>query len=140
EPLLGSAAKYFFAAGLFAAGLTSAITAPLAAAFALSGVLGWDADLKAPRVRAIWAAVLLFGALAAFFGGSPVQAIVIAQAANGVLLPLVAMFLLYAVNRTDLMGSYRNGLAINLAGGAVVLLTALLGANQLWKVVTRFVG
>ena len=33
EPLLGAQAKYFFAGGLMAAGLTSAITAPLAAAY-----------------------------------------------------------------------------------------------------------
>ena len=41
EPLLGRAAPVFFGLGLFAAGLTSAITAPLAAAYAAGGALGW---------------------------------------------------------------------------------------------------
>ena len=43
-PLLGRAAPVFFGLGLFAAGLTSAITAPLAAAYAASGALGWRPD------------------------------------------------------------------------------------------------
>ena len=44
EPLLGPWARVFFAAGLLAAGLTSAITAPLAAAYATAGALGWPTD------------------------------------------------------------------------------------------------
>ena len=47
EPLFGESAKYFMAVGLFAAGISSAITAPLASAFALSGILGLKRDLKA---------------------------------------------------------------------------------------------
>jgi manganese transport protein len=52
EPLLGRWAKAFFAVGLMAAGLTSAITAPLAAAYATSGALGWKIDMASPRFRA----------------------------------------------------------------------------------------
>ena len=51
-PLLGRAAPVFFGLGLFAAGLTSAITAPLAAAYAASGALGWPPDLAERPVPA----------------------------------------------------------------------------------------
>lgn len=51
EPLLGAAAKYFFAIGLLAAGLTSAITAPLAASFAVCGALGWPRDFSDSRFK-----------------------------------------------------------------------------------------
>ena len=61
EPLLGSWAKSFFACGLLAAGLTSAITAPLAAAYAVSGAMGWRADLQSWRFRLVWLSVLLSG-------------------------------------------------------------------------------
>ena len=54
EPLLGRAAPFFFGLGLFAAGLTSAITAPLAAAYAASGALGWPPDLRSGRFRLLW--------------------------------------------------------------------------------------
>ena len=64
EPLLGSpAARWFFGAGLFAAGLTSAITAPLAAAFATTGALGLPLDLKSRNFRLVWITVLSMGAL-----------------------------------------------------------------------------
>ncbi len=44
RPVLGDISGLAFAVGLFAAGLTSAITAPLATAYALCGILGWAAD------------------------------------------------------------------------------------------------
>ncbi len=130
EPLLGAWAESFFAIGLLAAGLTSAITAPLAAAYAVGGVLGWPRDLKDRRLRGVWMAVMLLGALvAATLGESPTEVIVVAQIANGLLLPLIAALLLWAVNRKDLMGEYRNGLGGNVIGVAVVLVTSLLAAN-----------
>ena len=61
EPLLGSAAPVFFGVGLFSAGVTSAITAPLAAAYAAGGALGWGSDLRSPRFRLLWGFVLLTG-------------------------------------------------------------------------------
>ena len=57
----------------------------------------------------------------------------IAQAANGFLLPLISIFLLVAVNRKDLMKHYRNGIIANVAGGLVVLTTLLLSATAIYK-------
>src|SRR5690606_31681370 len=47
-PLLGPWATAVFAIGLFAAGLTSSITAPLAAAYAMAGAMGWSPNLSDP--------------------------------------------------------------------------------------------
>lgn len=127
EPLLGPLAKYFFALGLFAAGLTSAITAPLAAAYATSGALGWERDLLGLRFRAIWALVLVAGTVLAILGTNPVAAILFAQAANGVLLPIVVLFLLFAMNRSNLLGDFKNGIIGNVLGGFVLVVAALLG-------------
>ena len=132
EPLLGRWATLVFALGLLAAGLTSAITAPLAAAYALAGALGWDADLRAPRVRAIWMAVIATGLAFGLTGVRPVPAILFAQAANGILLPAVAIFLLIVMNDRPSLGSAANGWKANLAGGAIVALTLVLGARTLW--------
>jgi manganese transport protein len=129
EPLLGASAKYFFAVGILAAGLTSAITAPLAAAYATSGALGWERDLKSWKFRSVWAAIIIFGTVFAVLGTSPVQAIVFAQAANGVLLPIVAGFLLVVMNRANLLGEFKNGLVGNILGGFVVLAATVIGAR-----------
>ena len=135
EPLLGGpAARIFFAGGLLAAGLTSAITAPLAAAFAISGAMGWSTELKSARFRSIWITVLCAGTCLAAAGlKSPQVTILIAQAANGLLLPLITIFLLIAVNRSEQMKDYRNGILANVLGGAVVLITLLLGATAIYK-------
>jgi len=134
EPLLGPAAKYFFAIGLLAAGLTSAITSPLAAAYAVSGALGWQADLADRRFKAVWALVLGCGMLAAALGTRPISAIVFAQAANGFLLPIVAVYLLYVMNSTALLGKYKNRWRSNMVGALVVVVVSGLGIFKLLQV------
>ena len=127
EPVLGSAANSFFAFGLLAAGLTSAITAPLAAAYAVSGALGWPASFPDRRFRSIWMLVLLVGTLFAVLGTKPIAAIIFAQAANGLLLPVTAIFLLIIMNRKGLLGEYRNSFVSNILGIAVVITVTGLG-------------
>jgi NRAMP (natural resistance-associated macrophage protein)-like metal ion transporter len=131
EPLLGAFAKYFFAIGILAAGVTSAITAPLAAAYAISGALGWERDLRGLKFRAVWLIVLVTGIVLAVLGTNPVAAIVFAQAANGVLLPIIAVFLLFVMNRSDLLGEYKNGIVGNILGVIIVLFAAFLGVRTI---------
>jgi manganese transport protein len=126
EPLAGPAARWLFGAGLFAAGLTSAVTAPMAAAAALRELFDWPEE--DPRSRLVWGSVVLTGAVLALLGLSPLPAIVAAQAANGVLLPLIAGLLLWAARR--LPGAPLPGWFHGL-GLAVFAVTALLGANTL---------
>jgi manganese transport protein len=136
EPLLGAWARVFFALGLLAAGLTSAITAPLAAAYATAGVLGWPRDLRDRRLRAIWMLVLGVGAGFAAAGIRPVPAILFAQVANGLLLPTIAIFLLLAVNDRNRMAGHTNGPVRNALGIAVVLLTLGLGTWAIFRALT----
>lgn len=109
EPVLGNWATIFFGLGLFAAGLTSTITAPLAAAFASSGILGWGDDMKKFRFKVIWIIVLAFGVVASCtLGASPTEIILFAQAANAILLPVTAILLLIVCNDKNIMGTYKN--------------------------------
>ncbi len=134
EPLLGRWAEVFFAGGLFAAGVTSAITAPLAAAFATAGAMGWKRDLKSTQFRMVWGGVLAVGVLLAITGIRPVRAILFAQAANGILLPAIAIFLLIAANDRSTMREHVNGARANILGGAVVLVALGLGGRALLSV------
>jgi NRAMP (natural resistance-associated macrophage protein)-like metal ion transporter len=126
QPLLGSWANLFLATGLFAAGISSAITAPLAAAYAARGILAWDDDLRSARMRRVWQAILLIGTLAASFGFSPVLIIQFAQVTNGILLPVIAAFLLLLMNRTALLGDLVNNRWQNLLGVMIVFVTLLI--------------
>jgi manganese transport protein len=135
EPLLGAGAQHFFAAGLFAAGLSSAVTAPLAAAYAVCGVMDWPRDLRGKRFRQVWVTVLLCGTAFSVTGIKPLAVILFAQAANGFLLPLCAVFLLLVMNRRDVLGHYVNKQWVNGLGAVVVLVTVALGLLKLLQVV-----
>lgn len=131
EPLLGPAARYFFAAGLFSAGLTSAIAGGLAAAYSVSTTLGWGRDIRSWRFRAIWLAVLLYGAIFAATGANPIAAVLFAQAANGLLLPIIVIVLLVVMNRRDLLGEYRNSTVQNVIGAVVAVVVTGLAVYSL---------
>ncbi|MEP1469920.1 MAG: Nramp family divalent metal transporter [Halieaceae bacterium] len=134
RPLLGDWARPIFAAGLFAGGMTSAITAPLAAAYAVCGAMNWPTGLHSRMFRLVWAGVLLTGGVFATIGTKPIAAIIFAQAANGLLLPIVAVFLLVVMNRKTLLGERVNGLAANILGSLVVLIAVSLGLVKLGSV------
>ena len=126
EPILGSWAKWFIAIGLLAAGFTSTITAPLAAAFATTGVLGMKKDLTNIKFKLIWAVVIVIGAfLAIQFGSSPTELILVAQAANAIILPLIAFFILYCINSKE-MGEYKNGIVSNILGIIIIIVCCFI--------------
>jgi len=131
EPLLGTWARAFMGIGLFAAGITSAVTAPLAAAYTVKGVLGWSSNLKDPKFRLVWIVVLLAGVLFSAFSLNPVKLIEFAQVANGITLPVIAVFLLYIMNKPMLLGSNRNSTIQNILGVAVILVALLVGFRSL---------
>lgn len=134
EPLFGVNAKYFLSIGLFAAGITSAITAPLAAAFVASGCLGWKTNLKSLRFRAIWMFILVLGVIFSSIGFKSIEIIKFAQVANGLLLPVIAGFLLWVVNKVSVLGSYKNSKIQNVFGIIILIITIFLGVKGILSV------
>ncbi len=143
---LGGWAQGLFAAGLFAAGLSSAVTAPLAAAVTARGLFAAGADDPrwgdgSGRYRATWGGVLAVGLAFGLSGVRPVPVIVLAQALNGVLLPVAALFLLVAVNDRDLMGEKGlNGAVSNLLMAAVTGVALVLGASGVGRAFAAALG
>ncbi len=127
EPLLGSWATTFMSIGFLAAGLSSAITAPLAAAFASSELFGWGNSMKSIKFRAVWIVILATGIVFSLFGFRPTNVILFAQVANGLLLPIIASFLLWVMNDKTLLGKYVNTKYANIFGGIILLITIILG-------------
>ncbi len=130
---VGPWAGGLFAFGLFAAGFTSALTAPLAASVTAKSLLGWSE--QSVQYRAVWLVVMAVGLTFGLLGVKPVPVIVLAQAANGLLLPVVAVFLLLAVNNRKLLpNGYHNTRWQNVAMALIVAVTAFLGVRNLWLV------
>ena len=133
-PLFGNMATITLGAGLFAAGLTSAITAPLATGYIVQEIFKSSNSRRPFQIGALL--VILSGTFAALLGYRPVELIFIAQIANGLLLPIIAIFLLRLANNRKLLGEYANGLKANILGAAILLITTALG----FRLIARAVG
>ena len=135
EPILGSYSSYIFNFGLFVAGITSAVTAPLAASIAVTEALGWKNDPSSFRFKLVWIIILLIGMLFAYFGTKPLQAILFAQATNALLLPFLALFLFYVVNNSRLMGSHKNTITINMIALIIIMAVVLLSSYKIFLLI-----
>ena len=135
ENRLGNLGKALFGLGLFAAGFSSAITAPLAAAVAGSSLFAESAPGQwsslSWRFRSVWGIVLFVGLVFGMLEFRPIPVIILAQALNGFLLPVMAAFLLLAANDRSLLGQYANGWLANVLTLAIVGITTLLGLHNI---------
>ena len=137
SPLLGSWATVIFGIGLFAAGITSTLTAPLAAAFASSGILGWGEDMKNNRFKIFWIIVLVFGIFATCtLGASPTEIILFAQAANALLLPITGILLLIVSNDEKILKEYKNKTWFNVLVVLVIAVFLFIAARNMRAFIT----
>ncbi len=127
EPVFGAGAKYLLSFGLFAAGLSSGIAAPLAAGYVISELLGWHPDHDRRKINAVRLSVIASGVGFALTGIKPIAIIVTAQFANGLLLPFIVAFLLYVMNQSTHLENHVNGRAANLLGALILVVTTGLG-------------
>jgi len=134
EPLFGSFSKYVLAIGLFSAGITSAITAPLAAAYVATGCLGWNSSMNALKFKMVWMIVLGLGIVFSSIGFKSIEIIKFAQVANGLLLPLIAGFLIWIMNKSSILGNYKNSLLQNTLSIIILLITVFLGLKSILNV------
>jgi Mn2+/Fe2+ NRAMP family transporter len=136
QPLFGKMSEWLFAVGFFAAGMSSALTAPYAAAFATSGALGWKEGLSSVRFKSTWAAVLFIGFIVSIFDLKPLSVIVFAQFTNGLILPIAAILVLLMLNRKKILGEGANNRVQNLVGLFVVAIVVIIG---LWAIIRLFI-
>lgn len=83
----------------------------------------------------VWMFILLAGVTFSMLGFKPVEAILFAQVANGILLPVIAVYLLVVMNSRKIMGDNVNTLLSNILGGIVVLTATGLGIRSILHVI-----
>jgi len=135
EPLFGGFSKLIISLGLFAAGLTSSVTAPLAAAYVTCGCMGWEANIRSKKFRGIWLIVLFLGVIFSSLDFSSIEIIKFAQVANGILLPVIAVFLLIVANNARLLNNQVNGYFLNLITIIIILFTMFIGIKSVLSVI-----
>jgi Mn2+/Fe2+ NRAMP family transporter len=131
EPLYGKFAIYFLGVGLFASGITSSITAPLAAAYVAKSCFGWNDSLKSRRFRLVWFFILLTGVLISMININPIEIIKFAQFSNSLLLPIIAIILLWLINNKNIISSEYNYRFQNVLGVFIVIISIILGSKGL---------
>lgn len=142
---LGNWAVYLFGFGMFAAGFSSAITAPLASSITAQSLFGSQNEKKwshtSRNYRIIWMTVLVTGLVFGFSKVQPVPAIILAQALNGLVLPFISIFLVFVINNPTLMRDGRlNKHWNNALMGLVVWVSLNLGLFNVLKAVYKTLG
>lgn len=131
EPLYGKFAIYFLGLGLFASGITSSITAPLAAAYVAKSCFGWNNSLKSNRFRLVWIFILITGVIVSMININPVEIIKFAQFLNSLLLPIIAIILLWLINDKNIISPKYNYKYQNIFGFFIVIISLILGIKGL---------
>ncbi len=138
---LGNWAVWFFGFGLFAAGFSSSITAPLASAITARDLFQHHDQKRWKQngiyFKLIWGSVLVIGIGFGLAGFKPIPAIIAAQALNGLILPFISIFLWFAINNVKLMGINKNSLFQNILFGSIVWVSLILG---LWNILKAGLG
>jgi Mn2+/Fe2+ NRAMP family transporter len=135
KPLVGHFASLLFAVGLVNAALLSAAILPLATAYNICEGLGVESGInkkfsEAPTFYWIYTLLIVGGAGMVLIPRMPlIKLILFSQVANGILLPFVLIFMLRLVNKSELMGRYRNSKFANaIAWSTSVIMMGLTGA------------
>ena len=133
-PIAGKYASVLFAIGLANASLFSASILPLATAYYICEGMGWEAGVDktfkdAPQFMWLYTILIAIGSLIVLVPNAPLIAIMwISQVINGVMLPFVLIFMLFLINKKDLMEDYTNSKTFNrIAWATTIIMVVLTG-------------
>jgi manganese transport protein len=142
---LGGWARWLLATGLFGAGISSTLTAALAASVTAQSLLSKPGEESwidnRIRFRSVWMVVLGIGLLFGVLQLQPVPVIILAQALNGIILPVIAVILFLLVNNPAVLPiQHQNKTIYNTVTAVVVYLTVLIGITNILRALSRLTG
>ena len=142
EPLAGIYSKLLFALGLVGASTLAASILPLATSYAVCEAMGWESGISkgwrdAPTFFTLYTALIVLGAgLVLLPDLNLIGIMLVSQDVNGILVPIVLVFILVLINDPRVMGKYVNGRVYNVLAWAttigMIVLTALLILSSLF--------
>jgi NRAMP (natural resistance-associated macrophage protein)-like metal ion transporter len=141
-PLAGAQAQLLFGVGLFGASLLAATVMPLSTSYAICEAFGWESGIsknfrEAPVFMGLFTLLVVVGALIVLSPSVPlIPLILVSQNINGLLLPIVLVFILMLAGDRRIMGDHANGrvsqvVGIGTAIGASALSIALVAVTIL---------
>jgi NRAMP (natural resistance-associated macrophage protein)-like metal ion transporter len=139
KPLAGDYAFILFAAGLFNASLFAASILPLSTAYTVCEGLGFESGLdkgfrEAKFFYWFYSLLLFAGAAVVLIPNFPlVKFSILSQVLNGILLPLVLVFMLKLINKHELMGKYTNTRLFNVIAWTTAIIVTALSLVLVWN-------
>ncbi|ULO04119.1 Nramp family divalent metal transporter [Campylobacter sp. RM12651] len=131
RPLLGNYAEIVLGVGIFAAGLACSISSPMGAAYVMSAFLGWDYKHNDIRFKLTCSAILLIGVIVSSTGFNPITLIFTAQILNGIILPVIVVYLVYITSSSKVLKNHKNSNIKIFLGIIIALISVILGGSSL---------
>jgi Mn2+/Fe2+ NRAMP family transporter len=131
-PIVGTYAKYLFAVGLFGAAMLAMGVLPLATAYSISEALGFEKGLsrsfrEAPIFLGIFSVLIVLGAIVALIPGIPqIKLLLVTQAINGLLLPIILIAIVSLSNNEEIMGKHKNTRGFNIVAWSITVIVSVL--------------
>ncbi|MEA5021044.1 MAG: Nramp family divalent metal transporter [Gordonibacter sp.] len=139
-PFAGQYATALFAIGLIAASFLAACVLPLTTSFVICEAFGWEAGVsfkwkEAPLFKSIFTFVIAFSAIVVLIPSIDLMGVMLtAQFVNGIILPVLLVFMAVISADRRIMGNYRTRIVsrvlIWVTVGIVTILTAALLVMQ----------
>ncbi len=142
KPLAGDFAFILFAAGLFNASVFAASILPLSTAYTVCEGMGFESGLdkgfkEAPFFYWFFTLLIALGAGVVLIPSFPlVKIVILSQVLNGILLPVIMIFMLKLINNTELMGAHTNSRWFNWVAWATAGIVIVLSLVAMWNQVT----
>ncbi|WP_252723805.1 NRAMP family divalent metal transporter [Winogradskyella psychrotolerans] len=125
-PWAGDFALTLFTLGIIGAGLSSIFPNLLLFPWLIADYSGKPRDMKKPLFKLIVVLVALSGLIIPVLGGKPVWILIASQAFSPFVMPLITLFLIILLNKSELMKTYKTSLWMNIALGATFVFNCFM--------------
>ena len=145
EPVAGSAAQILFGIGLLGASALAAAVVPLATSYAVAEAVGVERSVsktfrEAPLFMGLFTALIVIGASVALLPGNLISLLINMQVVNGLITPIILIFILILANRRSVLGNAANGPKFKAAALVCVVVIAVLAVVVLVQTVAGWLG
>jgi Mn2+/Fe2+ NRAMP family transporter len=145
EPVAGSAAQILFGIGLLGASALAAAVVPLATSYAVAEAVGVERSVsktfrEAPLFMGLFTALIVIGASVALLPGNLISLLINMQVVNGLITPIILIFILILANRRSVLGNAANGPKLKAAALVCVVVIAVLAVVVLVQTVAGWLG
>jgi Mn2+/Fe2+ NRAMP family transporter len=145
KPVAGAAATKLFALGLFGASALAGAVVPLSTAYAVSEAVGVERSVsrrftEAPLFLSLFTGQVLVGAVVALAPGNLVTLLLNTQELNGIITPIILVFILKLTNRRSLLGDAANGPVLRVLGFLIVAGVSLMSGIVVVQTVLGWFG